>query len=165
MLRMMPVPENINYVWSALLKSGRVIENFIERDGALIDVPFWLMRPKDIKMLFVSSANGMGRLYQFDVEGSDKRAIWFRNHTQRIHLNTGHKERFIEYCFGVRTVSTNEKAVVWIDKADEEQYLDDDGRAYLDKVQEEKVIFGGGLRLKRWWKRKGFERRYGIRLS
>lgn len=164
MLRMMPVPENINYVWSALLKSGTVVENFVERDGVLVDVPFWLMRPKDVKRLFVSSANGKQRLYEFDTEDSDKRAIWFRHHTIRVSED-GSSTRFIEYCFGIRTVSTNDKAIMWIDKADEEQISDDDGRGYLDKVQEEKLVFGGGLRLKRWWMRKQFERRHGIRLS
>lgn len=161
----MQVPANINYVWSALLRNGRVVENFMERDGVLVDVPFWLMRPKDIKRLFVSSTDGRGRFYQFDVEDPDKRAIWFRHHTQRIHLNSGLRERFIEYCFGVRTVSTNGKAIVWIDKGDGEKYIDDDGRAYLDKIQEEKFIFGGGLRVKRWLKRRKFERRYSVRLS
>ncbi len=162
---MMPVPEDINYVWSALLRNGRVVENFVERDGVLVDVPFWLIKPKAIKRLLVSSANGTKRFYEFDTDDPDKRPIWFRHHTQRIHLSTGLKERFVEYCFGVRTVSTNEKAVMWIDKADKERTSDDDGRAYLDKIQEEKLMFGGGLRLERWWKRKGFERRYGIRLS
>lgn len=160
----MQVPTNINYVWSALLKNGKVIENFIERDGVLIDVPFWLMRPKDIKRLFVSSANGTRRLYQFDVEDRDKRAIWFRHYTIRVHQD-GSRDDFIGYCFGIRTVSTNGKAVVWIDKGDGENYIDDDGRAYLDKIQEEKFIFGGGLRVKRWLKRWKFQRRYHIRLS
>jgi hypothetical protein len=160
----MQVPANIDYVWSALLKNGRVVENFIERDGVLVDVPFWLMRPKDVKRLFVSSANGTRRLYQFDVEDLDKRAIWFRHHTIRV-LPDDVRVHFIEYCFGIRTVSTNGKAVVWIDKGDEEGYRDDDGRAYLDKIQEEKFIFGGGLRLKRWLKRRKFQRRYHIRLS
>lgn len=151
----MRVPEGIDYVWTVRLKNGTIVENFVERDGELIESPFWAIKPRDIVELLVSSADGSERLFRIDVRGKDMRPIWFRRNVMRITSGGGQTapQRFIEgYYFGFRRVSTNEKAVIKVDMEGTILLLNDDQRGEIDKVQEKT------LRWKRWKTWRKFKR-------